>query len=363
MGRYLGQASVRVKWVLGILVASLLLTSCGGPGAANPLLGTEDAKFTATSFIMDTVVTQTAYGPNAEKAMEEVNTALAEYENRFSLYKEGSDILAINLGAGKGGADVAPQTAELIQQALDLSPKSQGSFAISIAPLTLAWDINSETPRVLTKEEIEPLLPLVNDQLVEVEGNHVTLPVAGMGLDLGGIAKGAACTVAQQVYTEHGVESAILSIGGNIYARGKKPDGSLWRVGFRNPLEGETSYIANFGMEDKVIAVSGGYERYFEKDGVKYIHIIDPRTGMPGVSDIASVGVLDKDGAVADFYSTTLFLWGRDKTLDFMRTGAEVILLDTENRLYVSESLRESFALQQEVKDDYELIFIPQEEK
>lgn len=326
-----------------VLCAVLLFfTACGQSAQQN------GQAYSAATMAMDTLVTQEAYGPAAQDAMRQVNLALAAYEDRLSLYKEGSDIQRVNAAAGQGGAEVTPETAALLRQTLSLSAQSEGAFAASIAPLTLAWGITSDTPRIVPQAELDTLLPLVDDAAVVINGNHVTLPKQGMGFDLGGIAKGAACSIAAQIYEEHGVESAYINIGGNVYAKGTKPDGKPFRIGFADPDRPNGAYIATFSLTDAVVAVSGGYERYAEIDGQRYIHIIDPRTGKPAESDIRTVGVIREDGAEADFYSTTLFVWGKQRALQFMRQGGAAILLDKEGNLYVSESLRDSFVLNEE---------------
>lgn len=312
---------------------------------------------TATTFAMDTLVTQKAYGKNAVQAMQEVNLALAQWEKTFSMFRPESDIALINAAAGRGGADVSPETAELLSKALAFSAKSKGAYAVTIAPLTLAWGVTGENPRVPGDDEIGTLLPLVNDSLVEISANHITLPKEGMGLDLGGIAKGAACAAAAEIYRKHGVESAYISIGGNVYAHGTKPDGTPFRIAFEDPYsEGDSAYIASFEMENAVIAVSGGHHRFFEENGQTYIHIIDPRTGKPAESDIAAVGVICEDGAEADFYSTTLFIWGKEKALEYMQNGGTAILLDKDGGLYVSKSLENGFEVHRE--NEYTLSFI-----
>ncbi len=340
--------------VIGLPII-LVITALAGVWLYN---NAKNKAYNATTFAMDTIITQTVYGPSANAAMREVNVALAEYEKRLSLFTKEGDIFRINQSAGEAGVEVSPETAQLLRQSVQLSAQSEGAFAISIAPLTTAWGITTDTPRQVPQEEIDALLPLVNDSLLTIEGDTVTLPEKGMGIDLGGIAKGAACSLVQDIYEKHSIQSGILSIGGNIYVHGKKPDGSDFRVGFRNPNQDENSYIASFTMPDKVMAVSGGYERFFELDGQKYIHIIDPRTGKPAQSDILSVGAVDQDGAVADFYSTTLFIWGKERALEYMKNGGCAILLDTENNLYVSESLREGFALREDAEGLYTVIFI-----
>ncbi len=341
--------------VIAVLAASLLFSGCK-PGAA------AGQKQTAATFAMDTLITQDAYGVNAEEAMRQVNLALAEQEARLSLFKETGDIASVNRAAGEGGAAVSPKTEALLRQALSLSAQSEGAFAITVAPLTLAWGITTDHPRVVPEAEREQLLQLVDDSAVTFQDGKVSLSRAGMGLDLGGIAKGAACNVAAAIYEEYEVDNALLSIGGNVYARGTKPGGQPWKVGFRDPQGDGASYIASFDLEDEVIAVSGGYERYFEEDGIRYIHILDPRTGAPAQSDILSVGVIDKDGAAADFWSTTLYIWGVEKAVEFIQNGGKAIVLDKENRLFLPKEMEKDFALYPEKAGEYALQFVTPKE-
>lgn len=327
----------------------------------NYVSGQSSEESTASTFVMDTLVTQRAYGAGASEAMEQVNIAFAEYQDRLSLFEENSEIAKINASAGGQGVEVSAQTAALLQQAKDLAAKSENTFQVTIAPLTTAWGITTDHPRVLAQQEVDTLLPLVGDDKIQIAGTIATLPEKGMGIDLGAIAKGAACNVAEEIYEEYDVQSALLSIGGNIYVKGKLPSGKQYRVGFRDPNNDANSYIASFCMEDEVIAVSGGYERYFDMDGKRYIHIIDPRTGFPAESDVISVGAITEDGAVADYYSTVLFVSGKERTLEYMKQGLKVVMLDTTNTLYVSASLRDSFKLNTGGETAYTVEFVETE--
>lgn len=318
-----------------------------------------EKRYTRAFFSMSTMVDQKAYGSKAEAAMDEVEAAFAAFEAALSFYDTNSDIAAINAAAGGEPVSVKPQIITLLQEATRLSAQSDNAFAITLAPLSLAWGVTSDTPRVPTQAELDALLPLVNDADIEIDAaaGTVRLAHAGQAIDLGGIAKGVACNLAREIYGKNGVESAFISIGGNVYVHGKKPDDSAYRIGFRDPTRDASASIASFVMEDKVIAVSGGYERFFEQDGVRYHHILDPKTGAPAQSDIVSVGVIDADGGVADFYSTTLFVWGKEKALEFLseQGGGCGILLDAENNLYVSKALETSFEL---VEEGYTVFFI-----
>ncbi len=327
----------RCFWVGATVVISLCLSvAC----SATP------QEKTSTTFVMDTLVTQTAYGEHAETAMQEVNRVLSEEEARLSLFLQESEIAKVNAGAGGAAVAVSPKTAQLVSEVLALSTQSEGAFAISIAPLTTAWNTTGDAPRVVLEDETDELLSLVDDTAVHVQNDTIALEMQGMGLDLGGVAKGAACSAAADVYEEYGVSSALLYLGGNIYAHGTKPDSSAWCIGFRDPEGGQNSYIASFPLQDEVVAISGGYERYFEEDGERYIHILDPRTGRPAESDLLAVGVIDKDGLKADFWSTTLFVQGLSGALRFMEDGGRAIALDKEGNLYISAALEEGFALQ-----------------
>lgn len=323
-------------------------------------LSRQNVRHTSATFVMDAVADQKVYGPNGEKAIAAAEQAFREMENRLSVYKEGSDIARLNAAAGSGEAvAVEAQTYALLSQAKTLSAQAGGAFELTIAPLALAWGITTDAPRVLQQDEIDALLPLVDDSGLLLESGTARLQRPGQAVDLGGIAKGAACDVAKEVYDEYGIRAALCWLGGSsIYARGVKPDGEAWRLGFRDPKEEESVSLASFEIRDAVFCTSGGYERYFEQDGVRYHHILDPATGRPAQSDIVSIGILCENGAEADFWSTALFVQGREKALEYFETGGEGLLLDEDNTLYVSKALQASFELAAEAEGAYHVVFL-----
>lgn len=339
---------------------------CAAIGAAAALLlaGAQDRTLhTATTFAMDTVVDQRIYGPSGEQAADEVHRLLQEMENRLSLYRPESDLARLSGAAGSGAfVSLHPQTYAILSQAKALSERTQGAFQLTIAPLALAWGVTTEAPRVPAQEEIDALLPLVSDKdlILSDDGAAARLARAGQAIDLGGVAKGAACDAVRAVYDAHQVRSALCWIGGSsIYARGTKPDGSMWRLGFRDPEAGEeAASLASFAIQDAVFCTSGGYERYFEQDGVRYQHILDPQTGRPVQTDILSVGVLSESGLEADLWSTALFVQGTERALAFFAAGGEGILLDREHNLYVSPALQASFQLDAAYPEAYHVIFL-----
>ena len=183
-----------------------------------------------TDFFMSTLVTQQAYGRGAEEALARAADTLGEWEQRFSLYEEDSDVCRINAAAGVQPVRVSEATAALLAQAKALAQTTDGAFALTVAPITLAWGVHSDSPRVVPPEERAALAALVDDSALQLGQDTAFLQKAGQGLDLGGCAKGAALDAVAGVYAQAGVESALVSLGGNVYARGTKPDGTLWRV-------------------------------------------------------------------------------------------------------------------------------------
>lgn len=315
----------------------------------------------STIFAMDTAVSQRVYGANGQKAVDAAEQVLREMEKLFSLYQPESDIARLAASAGSGEAvSIDARTYALLQEAKTLCGQTDGAFRLTIAPLALAWGIATDTPHVPPPQEIDRLLPLVNDDDLILQNGAAYLRQAGQAVDLGGVAKGAACDVIKDLYDTYGIRSALCWVGGSsIYARGEKPDGTGWRLGFRDPSGDTASALASFEIRDAVFCTSGGYERYFEENGVRYHHILDPATGYPVQTDILSVGVLSESGAAADLWSTALFVQGTEKALEYFSNGGEGMLLDDAGHLYVSRALQSSFQLTAQDAGQYQVIFLP----
>ena len=180
---------------------------------------------------------------------------------------------------------------------------------------------------------------------IEIKDDSVTIP-EGMTIGLGSVAKGAAGDIAAEELKRQGVESAILDLGGNIRTVGVKPDGSEWKVGIRDPFGDGIFGVLLVGETN--IVTSGGYERYFELDGKRYWHILDPETGRPAESGIVSATAVGADGRYCDALSTSMFVMGKDKAIEFWRSRRDfdLILVTDSREVLISEPLKESFSLQ-----------------
>lgn len=342
----------RGRWV-ALIVACLMLTGCAGAGTApaeaaqTPSATASDVeRVSGVGFYFDTVVTVTLYGdPQVPQGlMDEIWAACARYENLLSKTVEGSDVDRVNKAQGETVA-VDAETWEILRRAKEISDMTDHAFSVTIAPLSALWDFTGGTQRMPTDEQRLAALPLVDDeQLILGENNTVTLP-AGMEIDLGGIAKGY---IADQVAAliRDRVSGATLSFGGNVYAIGHKPDGTAFNVGIQDPQDETGASIAVITVTDISVVTSGIYERYFEKDGVWYHHILDPETGMPAQSDLASATIINASSMTADALATACIVVGKDKALEWLEQyGYQAILISRDRDVTVTSGLTQALSL------------------
>lgn len=301
-------------------------------------------RVTGTAFLMDTIVEYQFTGP--EDSGKKVEQALRDFEEQCSLYMEDSEITALNQAAGKEYVRLSPRVYDLLARCTQYGAESGGVFDVTIAPLVKLWNITGKNPQVPPREKISALLPLVDYRDILLKEGSAMLAREGQMVDLGGIAKGYACNIARETALESGVKRGYVSIGGNIMVIGKKESREDYRFGLRDPRGGPNDYLAVVTLPDSTIATSGDYERYFERDGVRYHHILDPATGAPAQTDLMSVSVFSPDGAYADYMSTYLFLKGRAFALERLNSlDCGLVLIDRDRNIYVSDSIKGRFRL------------------
>ena len=267
-----------------------------------------DAEVVSTTlFAFDTVVQISAQCEQA--LLDKVAERCTYFENKFSRTVEGSDIWNINNAHG-APVEVCAETAACIQAALEYAQASGGLFDITIGAVSSLWDfVEGVKP---TDEQIAAALPHVGYGCVELDGATVTLSDPDAMLDLGGIAKGYICDDLVRLLREGGCANASISLGGNVYVMGMSFDGDEWTVGVQDPNGAANDVIATIPATDVSLVTSGLYERGFERDGVFYYHILDPKTGYPVATDLESASIRCESSTTADAYSTILFLLGHD---------------------------------------------------
>ncbi len=291
----------------------------------------QQKKQTAVGFYLDTVITLTAYVDDAAVLTD----ALAEcgrYERLLSRTVEGSDVWRVNHAGGKP-VEVSDDTIVLLQTARQVSEFSGGAFDVTIAPVSTLWDFTSGAAVVPDTDAIAKAAALVDYTRmdVDVEGNTVTLP-EGMMIDLGGIAKGYIADEVKQYLMDRGVESAVLSFGGNIVTIGLKPDGSPWKVGIQDIDRPTGEYMLVSLSYGGSTVTSGIYERGFESDGVYYHHILDPNTGWPIQNRLASVTIFSDSSMWGDALATAAFALGPEDGMALIEeiNGAEAVFISRD---------------------------------
>ncbi len=319
-----------VKRMFAFLLAPLLLLPYGC-APAQPL--------ERTFFAMDTVMTLRLYEGGDENTLDQAEARVRELEAQWSVTEENSEICALNRG---GRAELSPETAELLGAALDMCRRTDGALDISTYPVLRAWGFTTGEYSVPGGEAIAALLPLVDYGRVALEAGAAALP-PGMEIDLGSVAKGYTGDALAALLKQGGAASALLDLGGNIQAVGSKPDGSPWRVAVRDPAgDGSVGVVE---VVDQAVVTSGGYERYFEEDGVRYWHIIDPATGWPARSGLTSVTVVGESGLLCDGLSTALFVMGREGALEHWRQHRdfEAVLVSEDGSVTITAGLEGRF--------------------
>ncbi|NLA72402.1 MAG: FAD:protein FMN transferase [Clostridiales bacterium] len=295
-----------------------------------------------TFFAMNTLMDITIYGTDkelSEKLFTLCHDEITRQENLFSISIDGSDISKINKSSGNA-VTVSKETANLIEKSKSLSKETDGAFDITVYPLVKLWGFYGANFSVPDEKEIRKTLPFIGYENIKLINSEITLN-KNMGLDLGAIAKGYLGDALKEILIENGALSAIISLGGNITLVGEKHGGKPWSVAVRSPFS-ESEFICTLSVSgNKSVVTSGGYERFFEKDGKTYHHIIDTKTGEPALSDLASVTIIGEDGAVCDALSTALFVMGKEKALAFLKNRKELsyVLVTSGGDTIMSEDI------------------------
>lgn len=300
----------------------------------------------STDFAMSTMITQNIYAKDGKGAMNETIKRLQEFENTYSMYKEHSVISNINKNAGVKPVKVKKEEFLFLQECVALCKSSQGALDITIGPVVVLWGVNTDHPKVPDKAELKAALKLVDYKKIIFNENNQTvfLKEKGMAIDLGAIAKGESCRIIKEVYDEYHVYYGFASIGGNVLNYKGKGKSEGQKTEIRDATRGYSDTIGYLTIRDKVIATSGGYERFFKENGKEYHHIFDPKTGYPAESDLLSITVISDEGAVADGMSTILFVLGKDKLQNYLDDNRfDFVAVDKKGNTIVSNGAKAYF--------------------
>lgn len=311
----------------------------------NGLTKKEDVKVSKSQMCFGTVMTITLFGEEKETTslIDEAFEELKRLEMIFSAKKEDSELYRLNETAFNNPVVVSTELYEVIDKALIYNEKSCGALDVSIGNIVLLWAIGTDDERIPSDEELAELVDMDGCSYICMDDSKKSVEYkdARVRLDLGAIAKGYAADAIKAFILEKNENAyGILNFGGNIMTIGEKKNGSDWNIAITNPVEPEGTF-ATIGIKDKCVVTSGNYERYFERDGVRYHHIIDAKTGYPARSGVLSVSVIGDSSVDCDALSTACFVLGVDEGLRLIESldGFEAVFVDENMETHMSDGM------------------------
>ena len=349
------------KKVLCIALGAVMLLSCTGCS--------RQIKYTATGIAMGTMVNQSIY-TSGEDVTPEITSLLTALEAESLSWRiEDSELAKINEAAGtEAGITLSEDMTQALKVLIEVSDRSNGAFDITMHPVVQLWNIDAwaagemqpspdagqntaqtgETTLSLpTPAEIDAALSCTGYEALTLTGNQLYLP-ADMSLDLGAAGKGIACDKIAAYLADTEVNGAIISVGGSVVTYGSKSDQTPWQVGIVDPKD-TSKLLGTLSLTGNCfVATSGDYERYVEIDGIRYHHILDPKTGYPADSGVRSVTIVCNSGILSDALSTACFVLGVEAGMELAESyGAKVLFVDKDGQIFMSEDMKEIFKEQE----------------
>ena len=296
------------------LFPTILLSGCGR----------QSTPVSDTGFYFDTVITITLYEEDNKSLLDECMALAGHYEALLSPTVEGSDVWKINANPGTF-ITVDKDTLSLLQEALSYAEVSDGMVTPSIGALSSLWNFGSDCPQMVPESQaIQNALAHIDYHSIEIQGSRVRLNDPEAVIDLGFIAKGFIADKMKEFLLSKGVTSALINLGGNLVAVGSKPDGTPFKIGIQKPFASSGTAALTLDLTDFSVVSSGNYERYFEKDGRLYHHILSAETGYPVENELSQVTILSPDSTQADALSTLCFILGYEKAVRLLENYPDV---------------------------------------
>ncbi len=328
--RYLGCGVILVLWAQAGCAHS--------EKAASPVV------LKRAQMLMGTLVQITVVAPSEAQAQAAATAGFQEIrrlEDLLSTWIPTSELSRVNDAAGQEPVVVSPDTLLIVQRSLDIARMTNGGFNIAIGPAVQAWSV-TEQQRVPSERELAAVLPLIDLAQVHLNGNAGTIFLArpGMRVDVGGIGKGFAADRAVAVMQRVGAIAGVVALSGDIKTFGRMPDGHPFAFGIQHPRK-EGALLARLDLQDEAISTAGDYERFFERAGIRYHHILDPTTLQPA-RGCQSVTIVATEGVMADGLDTGIFVMGPEAGMALIEQlpGVEGVIVDSEGRVLVSSGLK-----------------------
>ena len=275
------------------------------------------------------------------KVLDHIKMQTLRFDHMFSAFREDSEIAEINRAAGKKLVTVSKETINVIEKAVEISKDSQGTFDITSGSVLRIWREAKRENRLPCMEELKRTMDLINYKDIIIDQEKVGLSQTGQELDLGGIAKGYAADVAKQMLLDEGISDGFINFGGSVIAFG-----SPKQIGIQNPFAKTGVSAGTVIVSNQAVVTSGNYERYFEKDGQRYHHILDPATGFPSTSGLAGVTLIGDLACELDGLSTAVFVMGLKSGMRLLNQyRIEGIFMEGSGATYVTPGLKDKFIM------------------
>jgi len=262
-------------------------------------------------------------------------------ENLISDWIPTTQISEINKNAGIQPVKVDEEVFDLVERAIKISKLTNGAFDISYASMDKIWKFDGSMKEMPTPEAIKKSVEKIGYQniILDKENKTIFLKLTGMKLGLGGIGQGYIADKVKELLQSKGCNSGLVNVSGDINTWGKQPNGELWTVGIVNPMN-KNKVFATFPLDNSAVETSGSYEKFVTFNGIRYSHIIDPRTGYPATG-IVSVSVFAKQTEIADALATGIFVLGVEVGLDLVNQlkGIQCIIVDDKGKIHASKGI------------------------
>lgn len=267
---------------------------------------------------------------------DDIDSILTAFDQSVSVYQPNSIVSKVNRNEDVELDDWFIQNFKLSQQ---ISEASDGLFDITIGPLANVWGFGTfDQPGSIDKSRIDSAKQFVGFHRMRLENSKIIKDDEHMQLNFNAIAQGYAVDVLADFIDEQGIDDYLIDLGGEIFAKGEKPNGDKWKIGIEIPEDGaeERFYNRIVSIQNEAVATSGNYRKYYEIDGIKYAHTLNPKTGYPVKHSLLSTTVIGPSAAIADAYATAFMVMGKEKTLEFVKNKSEIkvyLMFDEEGKI------------------------------
>lgn len=308
---------------------------------------------------MGTAIKKTIYAENtslSEEVNTEIDACIKNLESRISVRVPESEISLCNCNyAVNGTYKLSADLVDYLKQEAEIYEETDGAFSPCVRPLADLWGIEYGKQEIPQETLILETLKKIDFSKMEIEEDGIIFHKEHMAIDFGAVGKGIACDQIVEILAQNNIQGAVVSIGGSIAVYGEKGKGEEWHIGIRDPRGEDGNAMGVLELsESKMISTSGDYEKYFEIDGKRYHHILDPKTGYPVDNELMSVTIISDNGFLSDALSTACFVMGLDDGLAYAeKKGVGAVFVTKDKQVYITKNIKKTFILKEK---DYELV-------